>query len=367
MADRNLNVRLIIRNDTTTNWITANPVLLKGEMGVEIDTRKFKFGDGTTTWSALQYAGGNAIVNVNAPTITDSGYDVGTTWVDSTKGEIYTLVDNTAGAAVWKKMATVADLTALGSNYLSKEDFATNAKANQGYVDKAILADSATKLATAYTTTFTGDVTGNYSTDGSAAATAALTLTDSGVTAGDYTKVTVDSKGRVTAGAQASADDITGLGTAAKKDIGTASGEIPVLGTDGKLDKGVLPAIAITDTFVVDSEAAMLALAAQQGDVAVRTDIKATFILKGNDPSVLANWVELETPADAVASVNGKTGVVTLTTDDVAEGTTNLYYTDARATANFNTNIANTEHTALKDGADILMSTDTYILNGGNA
>jgi len=34
--------------------------------------------------------------------------------------------------------------------------------------------------------------------------------------------------------------------------------------------------------------------------------------------------------ADAVDSVNGKTGVVTLNTDDIDEGTTNLYYTDAR-------------------------------------
>ena len=35
----------------------------------------------------------------------------------------------------------------------------------------------------------------------------------------------------------------------------------------------------------------------------------------------------------AVDSVNGQTGVVVLDTDDVAEGTTNLYYTDARAQA----------------------------------
>jgi len=37
--------------------------------------------------------------------------------------------------------------------------------------------------------------------------------------------------------------------------------------------------------------------------------------------------------ADAVTSVNGQQGVVSLDTDDVSEGTTNLYYTDARAKA----------------------------------
>lgn len=49
--------KIILRNDTAANWTTANPVLLKGEVGVEIDTRKFKFGDGSSSWSALQYAG----------------------------------------------------------------------------------------------------------------------------------------------------------------------------------------------------------------------------------------------------------------------------------------------------------------------
>lgn len=38
---------LQMRNDTAANWNSKNPVLAKGEMGVEIDTKKFKFGDGT--------------------------------------------------------------------------------------------------------------------------------------------------------------------------------------------------------------------------------------------------------------------------------------------------------------------------------
>jgi hypothetical protein len=41
-------------------------------------------------------------------------------------------------------------------------------------------------------------------------------------------------------------------------------------------------------------------------------------------------WERADT-SDAVVSVNGKQGVVTLGTDDVAEGSTNKYFTDARA------------------------------------
>lgn len=109
---------------------------------------------------------------------------------------------------------------------------------------------------------------------------------------------------------------IDGLGTASTKDIGTAAGNVPVLGSDGKLNTSILPAIALVDTFVVDSEAAMLALNAQQGDVAVRTDVNKTFILSQSPASTLANWIELLFPC-SVTSVNGKTGVVVLTGDDI--------------------------------------------------
>ena len=111
----------------------------------------------------------------------------------------------------------------------------------------------------------------------------------------------------------------------------------------------------------------MTELTAQEGDVAVRTDVSKSFILTTDDPSVAANWQELLSPTDAVKSVNGKTGAVTLTTDDIAEGSTNQYYTEGRATANFESNIATTNVAELADGANVLMATDTFTFNGGNA
>lgn len=73
-----------------------------------------------------------------------------------------------------------------------------------------------------------------------------------------------------------------------------------------------LPALAITTTQVVASQAAMLALTAQTGDVAVRTDVNKSFILTATPASTLANWQELLTPTDAVLSVDGSTGAVSL-------------------------------------------------------
>lgn len=73
-------------------------------------------------------------------------------------------------------------------------------------------ADTATKLATGRTIGMTGDVTWTSPAfDGSGNVTAAATLANTGVTAGTYTKVTVNAKGLVTAGTALLATDIPAL------------------------------------------------------------------------------------------------------------------------------------------------------------
>lgn len=57
MATKNVNTKILLRNDTAENWATANPTLGKGELGAEIDTNKIKIGDGTTAWNSLGYIG----------------------------------------------------------------------------------------------------------------------------------------------------------------------------------------------------------------------------------------------------------------------------------------------------------------------
>ena len=53
-------VRIQVRRGLASEWTTANPVLAAGEMGVETNTNKFKFGNGTDTWTALAYAASDA-------------------------------------------------------------------------------------------------------------------------------------------------------------------------------------------------------------------------------------------------------------------------------------------------------------------
>lgn len=125
-------------------------------------------------------------------------------------------------------------------------------------------------------------------------------------------------------------DNVSGkpsFGTAATADTGTTEGKVPLLGVGGVLPTSMVPALSIVQPVSVASQAAMLALTAQRGDVAVRTDIGKTFILSTDDPTTLANWIEM--PAiGAVVSVNGQQGVIVLSYGDVgaapsANGVTN--------------------------------------------
>ncbi len=92
---------------TAARWTEINPVLAAGELGLETDTNKIKFGDGTSTWSALSYAGGSSSVttldsltDVTAPSpATD---DIlkwnGTAWVNATPAATSSLPTQTGNA-----------------------------------------------------------------------------------------------------------------------------------------------------------------------------------------------------------------------------------------------------------------------------
>lgn len=118
-------------------------------------------------------------------------------------------------------------------------------------------AETATKLATPRSFSITGDAEAspvNFDGTQNVALTLALAAI-SGLQAGTYTKVTVDAKGRVTAGNTLTVSDlpdnipnskITGLGTAAAADTGTEQGNVPVIQSGGKLLASILPDLSGT-------------------------------------------------------------------------------------------------------------------------
>lgn len=96
-----LNTRIVIRNDSTTNWLTnESAVLLKGEVGIEFlaDSKvKMKVGDGIKTWTQLPYFGGEEAKTFQVSSleeITETELAVGDTAI--VKTAIYTDAENEA-------------------------------------------------------------------------------------------------------------------------------------------------------------------------------------------------------------------------------------------------------------------------------
>ena len=149
--------RIQLRRGSAQEWQNVNPTLAIGELGIEIDTGRIKIGDGVTPWNSLRY---------ERPT---------------------EAVTNTA-------------------NTLVQRDADGNFQA--GFITASVIgnASTATRLANVRQVSLTGELSGSATFDGSSNLNISSTLAlvpslphyDSTTGAqGTYTKVVVDSKGRV--------------------------------------------------------------------------------------------------------------------------------------------------------------------------
>ena len=135
-----------------------------------------------------------------------------------------------------------------------------------------------------------------------------------------------------TKGQMDTADNLRILAT----EKGAANGVAP-LNASSKINSTYLPALAITEVFVVADIAARDALTigaedneVQEGDVVVVLDGDGN----GNRLSFIYDGTQYQSLNDGtVTSINGQSGAVVLDTDDITEGATNLYFTEARAKA----------------------------------
>ena len=150
--------RIQLRRDGAQQWANVNPILAQGELGIEIDTSRIKIGDGVTAWNSLKY---------ERPLETES---------------------NTA-------------------NTLVKRDADGNFEA--GAITASLIgnAATATRLANARQIALGGDMSGSGTFDGSSNLTITAELNyvtalphydeeNLGAT-GTYTRITVDSRGRI--------------------------------------------------------------------------------------------------------------------------------------------------------------------------
>ena len=87
-------IRIQLRRDTSANWISSNPVLREGEMGIETDTLKIKLGNGTSTWTQITgymnlVPDGNSTIG-DYVMVNDIGAVDGVVGLDSNKNAIIT-------------------------------------------------------------------------------------------------------------------------------------------------------------------------------------------------------------------------------------------------------------------------------------
>ena len=298
-----------IRRDTIANWTSVNPVLSNGEMGFETDTKKLRIGDGVTQFLSLTAGGLSTWGNIEG-TLSDQ-IDLQEA-LDLKSNTTHTHAYEPADATILKDAdigvsveAYVTKLTAWNTNFgLLHTQVAYGDHVHTGVyepVDATILRDA-----------------------------------DIGVTVQAY--------------------DATVYIAATEK---AAANGVATLGADSKIPAAQLPAIAISETFVVASEVAQLALTVQQGDVAVRTDLSASYIALNDNNATMADWQILLTPTDAVVSVNSQTGAVVLGYADVgAEPADATILKDA----DIGVNVQAYDATILVD-ADIGVSVQAYDAN----
>lgn len=120
------------RRGTSDQWVSANPILAVGEMGYETDTRKFKYGDGLSTWLDLPYgiSSGNLAdaSAIGVQLLTAETVEAARTLLNIGTGVSVNATDivdsTTVGRAVLQAASTSAAQDALGATTVGKGVFA---------------------------------------------------------------------------------------------------------------------------------------------------------------------------------------------------------------------------------------------------
>jgi hypothetical protein len=188
---------------------------------------------------------------------------------------------------------------------------------------------------------------------GDLSANRTLSISNTTVTAAAYGSAsktltaTVNAQGQLTALADTNIaitnTQVSGLGTASTKDAGAALG-VATLDSSGKvpvseLPAAVLGALSYQGTWDASTNTPTLTSSVGTKGYYYVVSVAGSTNLNGITDWLVGDWAVYNGTAwqkvdntDAVTSVNGFTGAVSLTTTNINEGT-NLYYTDVRARA----------------------------------
>ena len=110
---------------------------------------------------------------------------------------------------------------------------------------------------------------------------------------------------------------------------GTPFGYAPLDG-NGKINPSYLDALNVIDVFTpVNQEAMLLLTSAKPGDIAYVQDSQNTYMLVALPVHLQYNWKQMNS-GSGVITFNGLNGVVSVGTDEIPEGSANVYFTNER-------------------------------------
>ena len=325
MANKTINTRIALKVDTSTRWAQSTLVLLKGEMAIESDTRKFKFGDGTSLYSALPYASAADTVKIETrdPQTSDTGFKPGHMWLNSTTGATFILQKNEP--VTWLALAAKSDIDTAGEAYLT---FETYDPLKSGSVQKA---DSIKKADGAYITVNDENTEGLWTASKvNSVVTEGLALKADASTAATKDELSEGLAAKADAATAATKDELS-EGLAAKADAtalkdyvlsstkGQADG-VASLDSAGKIPVAQLPSY-VSDVIEAENFEAFPQPAGEANKIYVAKDTNKTYRWSGTQYTEISASLAIGTTlgtaydgasgqanADAIATLQGTVG-----------------------------------------------------------
>jgi hypothetical protein len=119
-----MSTKIQIRRGLAATWVSSNPILSSGELGLETDTNKVKIGNGSTAWNSLEYfydQSALSIASASATYLTQAAYASASPNFATDAELASAIVTASAAAVAYADALTTADVAENTNLYFTNE------------------------------------------------------------------------------------------------------------------------------------------------------------------------------------------------------------------------------------------------------